>query len=50
MLAQSDPQRAKRLLEQAQETVVDRWRKYKHMASLVFDPGAGAGAGYEGTG
>ncbi len=43
MLAQSDPDRADTLLEQAQKTVVDRWRKYKHMASMAFDPGADAG-------
>lgn len=44
MLAQSDPQRAEELLERAQATVLDRWRKYKHMASMAFDPGADAGA------
>jgi len=45
MLAQSNPERAERLLEEAQRTVVDRWRKYKHMASMDVDPGADAGAG-----
>ncbi len=44
MLAQSDPERAEELLEQAQATVLDRWRKYKHMANMAFDPGADAGA------
>jgi len=43
MLAQSKPERAERLLEEAQRTVVDRWRKYKHMATMEFDPGADAG-------
>jgi pyruvate-ferredoxin/flavodoxin oxidoreductase len=43
MLTQSDPDRAERLLEEAQRTVVDRWRKYKHMASMEVDPGADAG-------
>jgi pyruvate-ferredoxin/flavodoxin oxidoreductase len=43
MLAQSKPERARRLLEEAQRAVVDRWRKYKHMAAMEFDPGADAG-------
>jgi len=42
MLAQSKPERARRLLEEAQRAVVDRWRKYKHMAAMEFDPGADA--------
>jgi len=44
MLAQSDPERAAQLLEQAQATVMNRWRKYRHMANMEFDPGADAGA------
>jgi pyruvate-ferredoxin/flavodoxin oxidoreductase len=40
MLAQSHPDRAERLLAAAQEAVVDRWRKYQHMASMEVDPGA----------
>jgi pyruvate-ferredoxin/flavodoxin oxidoreductase len=43
MLAQSKPERARRLLEEAQRAVVDRWRKYKHMAAMEFDPGADTG-------
>ena len=42
MLRQSHPERAKRLLEEAQAAVMDRWRKYKHMASMEMDPGADA--------
>jgi pyruvate-ferredoxin/flavodoxin oxidoreductase len=45
MLEQSHPERAEELLEQAQRTVVDRWRKYQHMAAMDVDPGADAGAG-----
>jgi len=45
MLAQSDPQAAERLLEQAQQAVWDRWRRYRHMASMEFDSDADAGAG-----
>jgi len=48
MLAQSKPERAEELLRRAQETVVDRWRKYKHMASMEVDPGADAGQVEEG--
>jgi pyruvate-ferredoxin/flavodoxin oxidoreductase len=40
MLAQSHPERAEQLLDAAQEAVVDRWRKYQHMASMEVDPGA----------
>jgi pyruvate-ferredoxin/flavodoxin oxidoreductase len=34
MLAQSDPDTAARLLQQAQEAVLERWRKYEHLAAL----------------
>ena len=44
MLAQSQPERAERLLKEAQRTVVDRWRKYQHMASMEVDPGADVGS------
>ena len=44
MLAQSNPDRAAELLDQAQKAVVDRWRKYQHMANMDVDPGADAGA------
>jgi len=44
MLMQSHPERAERLLEAAQEAVVDRWRKYQHMASMEVDPGADTAA------
>jgi pyruvate-ferredoxin/flavodoxin oxidoreductase len=48
MLTQSQPERAERLLEEAQKTVVDRWRKYQHMAAMDLDPGADAGRVEEG--
>jgi pyruvate-ferredoxin/flavodoxin oxidoreductase len=48
MLAQSHPERAEQLLEEAQRTVVDLWRKYKHMATMEFDPAADAGTVGEG--
>jgi len=44
MLRQSHPERAERLLEEAQAAVMDRWRKYQHMASMEVDPGADAGS------
>jgi pyruvate-ferredoxin/flavodoxin oxidoreductase len=40
MLAQSEPDRAEKLLEQAQEVVSERWRRYEHMATMPFDIGA----------
>jgi pyruvate-ferredoxin/flavodoxin oxidoreductase len=44
MLLQSHPERAERLLEEAQQAVVDRWRKYQHMAAMEVDPGADVGS------
>ncbi len=44
MLLQSHPERAERLLEEAQQAVVDRWRKYQHMAAMDVDPGADVGS------
>jgi len=40
MLAQSDPQAAERLLEQAQQAVLERWRRYEHMARMEMGPDA----------
>jgi hypothetical protein len=39
MLVQSDPDAARRLLDQAQDDVHERWRFYEHLAGL---PPAGA--------
>jgi len=41
MLAHSDPETARRLLEKAQEDVLARWRVYEHWATLssARDPG-----------
>ena len=36
MLVNSDPEEAKRLLQQAQEHVNDRWKLYQHMAAMSF--------------
>jgi pyruvate-ferredoxin/flavodoxin oxidoreductase len=49
MLAQSDPQAASRLLVRAQQAVLDRWRRYEHMARMDVEPGAGS-EGREETG
>jgi len=38
MLAQSDPQAAERLLEQAQQAVWDRWHRYEQMAEMEVEP------------
>jgi pyruvate-ferredoxin/flavodoxin oxidoreductase len=37
MLVRSDPDEAKRLLEQAQENVNERWKLYQHMAAMNFE-------------
>ena len=34
MLAQADPERAERLLAEAQKAVLERWRRYQHMANM----------------
>ena len=34
MLAHSDPETAKRLLDRAQQNVADRWRLYEHLAAM----------------
>ena len=34
MLAHSDPDSAKRLLARAQQSVLDRWRQYEHLAAM----------------
>jgi pyruvate-ferredoxin/flavodoxin oxidoreductase len=40
MLAHSDPERAKVLLENARSSVASRWRQYQHLASMqVFSDG-----------
>jgi pyruvate-ferredoxin/flavodoxin oxidoreductase len=44
MLARSNPEEAERLLERAQAAVLERWRKYEHMAQMNFDLGAEAGS------
>jgi pyruvate-ferredoxin/flavodoxin oxidoreductase len=36
MLAQSHPEEAKRLMEQAQKEVLKRWKLYEHLASLDY--------------
>ncbi len=40
MLAQSHPEVAERLLTEAQRAVLERWRKYEHLASMPIDVGA----------
>ncbi|NLG51283.1 MAG: pyruvate:ferredoxin (flavodoxin) oxidoreductase [Chloroflexi bacterium] len=40
MLTQSDPEQAERLLTEAQKVVLERWRKYSHLASMEIDLGA----------
>jgi pyruvate-ferredoxin/flavodoxin oxidoreductase len=42
MLAHSDPDTARRLLDEAQHAVRERWRLYEHLASL---PASGAAKG-----
>jgi pyruvate-ferredoxin/flavodoxin oxidoreductase len=37
MLAQSDPDTAARLLQRAQEAVLERWHRYEHLAALDID-------------
>jgi pyruvate-ferredoxin/flavodoxin oxidoreductase len=37
MLVNSDPEEAKKLLEQAQENVNERWKLYQHMAAMNFE-------------
>jgi pyruvate-ferredoxin/flavodoxin oxidoreductase len=37
MLVNSDPDEAKKLLQQAQENVNERWKLYQHMAAMNFD-------------
>ncbi|NPV08171.1 MAG: pyruvate:ferredoxin (flavodoxin) oxidoreductase [Anaerolineae bacterium] len=44
MLVRSDPDQAARLLARAQRAVLERWRKYEHLAAMSFDLGAEAGA------
>jgi pyruvate-ferredoxin/flavodoxin oxidoreductase len=41
MLAHSDPDTARRLLDEAQDDVMARWRLYEHWASMDAPPGAG---------
>jgi pyruvate-ferredoxin/flavodoxin oxidoreductase len=36
MLAQSDPEGAKKLLDEAQRAVLERWQRYEHMAAMEF--------------
>jgi pyruvate-ferredoxin/flavodoxin oxidoreductase len=38
MLSQSHPEAAERLLGEAQQAVLERWRRYEHMASMVVAP------------
>jgi pyruvate-ferredoxin/flavodoxin oxidoreductase len=38
MLTKSKPDRAKLLLQQAQEEVLSRWKLYEHMANMQFEP------------
>ncbi len=38
MLEQSHPEVAARLLAAAQEAVYEQWRKYRHLASMTFEP------------
>jgi pyruvate-ferredoxin/flavodoxin oxidoreductase len=51
MLMRSQPERAKALLEQAQDEVMATWRKYKYMAAMTYEEavkgakGAGDGSG-----
>ena len=40
MLAQSNPEAAERLLAEAQQVVLERWRRYEHMAALPVEPQA----------
>jgi pyruvate-ferredoxin/flavodoxin oxidoreductase len=37
MLVNSDPDEAKKLLQQAQENVNERWKLYQHMANMSFE-------------
>jgi pyruvate-ferredoxin/flavodoxin oxidoreductase len=37
MLVNSDPEEAKKLLNQAQENVNERWKLYQHMANMSFE-------------
>jgi len=37
MLVNSDPDEAKKLLQQAQENVNERWKLYQHMAAMNFE-------------
>lgn len=37
MLVNSDPDEAKKLLQQAQDNVNERWKLYQHMASMSFE-------------
>jgi pyruvate-ferredoxin/flavodoxin oxidoreductase len=37
MLVNSDPEEAKKLLQQAQENVNERWKLYQHMAAMNFE-------------
>jgi pyruvate-ferredoxin/flavodoxin oxidoreductase len=37
MLVNSNPEEAKKLLQEAQENVNERWKLYQHMASMNFD-------------
>ena len=39
MLVNSDPDEAKKLLQQAQENVNERWKLYQHMAAMNFEKG-----------
>jgi hypothetical protein len=39
MLAQSHPEVAERLLAEAQRVVLERWRKYEHLAAMGVDIG-----------
>ncbi len=41
MLAHSDPDRARQLLDDAQQDVVTRWRLYEHLAALPPAPAEG---------
>jgi pyruvate-ferredoxin/flavodoxin oxidoreductase len=37
MLVNSDPEEAKKLLQQAQQNVNERWKLYQHMANMSFE-------------
>jgi pyruvate-ferredoxin/flavodoxin oxidoreductase len=37
MLVNSNPDEAKKLLQEAQENVNERWKLYQHMAAMNFE-------------